>query len=275
MALESAVRQRLISENPASPELVERPKGAQPVFEAWDPHEVTVFLEQVRGDRFEAAWRLTACGLRRSEVLGLTWGAVDFELGLIAVRQGRTTRKDGKDGLERTVVDVPKSRNSDRQIPIPTEVLESLRGFLQVQEVEAGLLGVEIRPSSFVVVDESLRPISPEHYSKMFHRHRQSAGLRRIRLHDMRRTAATLLHTEFGVPADSAASYLGHDPVTYHRTYVVGSKAHVQVSDALGRLQTAMAEGGLDGGKRVSVEPCAREAFEPRQSAAEEGTSGR
>jgi len=72
----------------------------------------------------------------------------------------------------------------------------------------------------------------------MFREHRDAAGLPAIRLHDARRTAATLLHTAYDVPADAAASYLGHDPVTYHRTYVVGETGRDKVRDALRQMQT-------------------------------------
>ena len=69
------------------------------------------------------------------------------------------------------------------------------------------------------------------------------AGLPVIRLHDARRTAATLLATEYGVSGDAAASYLGHDPLTYHRTYVMGDRGHDAVRAALSQMQ-AGTEGG-------------------------------
>ena len=71
----------------------------------------------------------------------------------------------------------------------------------------------------WVVVDQVGRPIRPEWYGREFRNLSASAGLPRIRLHDARHTAASLLaqgRVEVGV----AAALLGHDPVVYLQTYV-------------------------------------------------------
>lgn len=69
------------------------------------------------------------------------------------------------------------------------------------------------------IVDEAGNPVDPETYSKTFLRHARDAGRPRIRLHDARRTAASLL-AEGGVEIGVAAALLGHDPVIYLTTYV-------------------------------------------------------
>lgn len=66
-------------------------------------------------------------------------------------------------------------------------------------------------------------------------------GLPVIRLHDARHTAATLLHTLYGLAPAVAASYLGHDTAVYLATYVHGEAAHDQVKDALARMQAGTA----------------------------------
>ena len=55
----------------------------------WTVAELARFLRVADADPWAAGWRLTACGLRRSEVLGLDWSAVDWESGSVEVRQGR------------------------------------------------------------------------------------------------------------------------------------------------------------------------------------------
>ncbi|MGB4734725.1 MAG: site-specific integrase [Candidatus Nanopelagicales bacterium] len=242
MALDSAVKQRLLPFNPADSDHVERMEQKRPRFGSWTPEQVTTFMAQVAEDRYTAAWRLTFCGLRRSEALGLTWDAVDLDAGTVTIRQSRTARRGKQDDLPRTIVGDPKTDNGERIIPIPPEAVDALRAYRKVQQRERLALGRPLRETDFVVVDEGGRPVSPEWYSAMFREHRDAAGLPAIRLHDARRTAATLLHTEYDVPADAAASYLGHDPVTYHRTYVVGETGHDKVRDALRRMQT-----GTDG----------------------------
>ena len=123
-------------------------------------------------------------------------------------------------------------------------VLASLRVFRRRQQEERLRLGQVLSEGDYVVCDELGQPIHPDTYSAWFRRLAGQAGLPVIRLHDARRTAATLLSTLYGVSGDSAASYLGHDPVTFHRTYVLGEKGHEVVKDALSRMQT-----GTDSGK--------------------------
>lgn len=245
-ALETAKDAGLLRINVASRKLVERPKGPDFRGQAWTESQVAAFLDHVKGDRHEAAWRVSLCGLRRSEVLGLTWGAINFEAGTLSVWQSRTARKGTGVGSRSTVVDVPKRPRSVRTIPLPAGVLASLRVFRRRQQEERLRLGQVLGQSDYVVCDELGRPIHPDTYSAWFRRLAEQAGLPVIRLHDARRTAATLLSTLYGVSGDSAASYLGHDQVTFHRTYVLGEKGHEVVKDALSRMQT-----GTNSGKRL------------------------
>jgi integrase len=243
MALEAAKDANLVRVNVAASRLVERPKGSDFKGDAWSEAQVAAFLDHVRGDRYEAAWRVSLCGLRRSEVLGLTWGAIDLDAGTLSVRQSRTPRKGTGIGTKGTVVDKPKRQRSTRTIPLPSGVVASLRSLRRRHEEERQRLGQTLAPDHFVVVDEVGQPIHPDTYSGWFQRVTAKAGLPVIRLHDARRTAATLLATQYGVSGDAAASYLGHDPLTYHRTYVMGDRGHDAVRAALSQMQ-AGTEGG-------------------------------
>ena len=237
-ALEAAKDANLVRQNVASARLVERPKGSDFQGQAWTEEQVAVFLDHVKGSRYEAAWRVSLCGLRRSEVLGLTWGAIDLEAGTLSVRQSRTARKGQVVGNRSTVVDVPKRPRSVRTIPLPIGVVASLRALHRRQQEERLRLGERLANHDYVVADELGQPIHPDTYSAWFQRVAAQAGLPVIRLHDARRTAATLLATLYGVSGDAAASYLGHDPLTYHRTYVLGDRGHEAVREALSRMQT-------------------------------------
>ena len=82
---------------------------------SWTLAEVRPFRESVRDHRLYACWLLTCYGLRRSEVLGLRWSAVDLDAGMLSVRRGRVAV-----GTE-TVEGAPKSRRSRRDLPLPAE----------------------------------------------------------------------------------------------------------------------------------------------------------
>src|ERR1700737_997619 len=80
--------------------------------------EVERFRDSVRHDRLYACWLLSCYGLRRSEVLGLRWSALDGDTLLI--RRGRVTvGKESDEGM-------PKSRRSRRDLPLPAELSSAL-----------------------------------------------------------------------------------------------------------------------------------------------------
>lgn len=241
-ALESAKDGQILQVNVASVRRVERPRGSSFQGKAWTEDETRTFVEYVSGHRLEAAWRISLCGLRRSEVLGLRWSDIDLAAGLLTVRRSRTPRKGEIIGGETTVVDDPKRPKSFRTIPLPLGVLASVKAFKVLQQQERLRVGRTLGPDNYVVVDQLGTPIHPDTYSRWFKRVVAATGLPNISLHDARRTAATLLSTHYGVPADAAAAYLGHDPVTYHRVYVQGEHGYQAVANALDRLST-----GTDG----------------------------
>ena len=88
-----------------------------------------------------------------------------------------------------------------------------------MQEAERRVIGTRYLSDDWVVVDEAGRPLRPESYAKEFRRLAVAADLPRIRLHDARHTAASLLAKE-GVEIGVAAALLGHAPVVYLQTYV-------------------------------------------------------
>ena len=94
--------------------LVERPKDhdddrqadADDTHKSWTLAEVQTFRDAARDHRLFACWLLSCYGMRRSEVLGLRWNAVDLDTGMLSVRRGRVAV-----GGE-TVEGAPKSKRS-------------------------------------------------------------------------------------------------------------------------------------------------------------------
>jgi len=169
---------------------------------------------------------------------GVYIATVDAVRRGVSVKRSRTPRKEKNIGGEATIVDDPKRPKSYRTIPLALGVLASLKAFKVLQQQERLRVGRTLGPDDYVVVDQLGTPIQPDTYSRWFKRIVQETGLPKLSLHDARRKAATLLSTLYGVPADAAASYLGHDPVTYHRVYVQGDHGHQAVANALERLST-------------------------------------
>lgn len=206
--------------------LVERPKdadpddaeraegedfpGAEPTAKSWSLAEVSRFREAVRDHRLYACWLLSCYGLRRSEVLGLRWSAVDLDTGTLSVRRSRVAV--GGEAVE----GAPKSRRSRRDLPLPADVTEALRALKIRQKRET----LELKPREpkrgwsddrLVAVREDGTPLRPEFYTDEFQRLRTRAGLPRIRLHGLRNTSVSLMLDQ-GHPPHIVAAWHGHDP---------------------------------------------------------------
>lgn len=218
------VRQRWITANPAAD--VKPPRAEhRPTTEArplrWSPIELAKVRAEAdahgTGEAFavepwlRVAVRLTLCGLRRSEVLGMDWSSVDMSTGVVRVEQGRV--KTGR-GTATTVGGV-KAANSLRTVDAET-IHPGTRAALRDLWLAQG------KPTDgLVIVDAIGRPVDPSAYSRRFVALCESAGVAPLaRMHNVRHSLATALDAA-GVPEHQAAALLGHDVQTYRRFYLV------------------------------------------------------
>lgn len=204
--VQSFVNQGVLPRNVIA--LVERPANEidghdDTTAKSWTVAEVEAFRDSVRDERLFACWLLSCYGLRRSEVLGLRWSHLDGDT--LRVRRGRVAvGTETEDGL-------PKSRRSRRDLPLPPELAEALRVLKTRQKAEALVLGVAWSDDRLIAMHEDGTPVRPEWYSDEFHRLREHAGLRRIRLHGLRNTSVTLMLDQRH-PVHIVAGWHGHDP---------------------------------------------------------------
>jgi integrase len=175
----------------------------------WSVEELRAFLDAVQSDRLYAAWIVAATtGMRRAEVLGLRWRDLDFAAGRIGIRQ--------------TLVSVayelrfesPKTSRSRRSVSLDSSTVEALRKHRLHQAEERLAWGESYLQSGLVFCREDGSPVHPERFTQMFDRHVRRQGLRRIRLHDLRHTHATLA-LQAGVPAKVVSDRLGHSSVAF------------------------------------------------------------
>ena len=89
-ALKQAVKLDLIPGNPV--DKVERPKPERYMAAYYTAEEMEQLFEAARGHRLELIIQFAAFyGLRRGEVLGLRWDAIDFAAGTFTIRHTVTT----------------------------------------------------------------------------------------------------------------------------------------------------------------------------------------
>ena len=108
-ALKQAVKLDLIPGNPV--DKVERPKPERYMAAYYTAEEMEQLFEAARGHRLELIIQFAAFyGLRRGEVLGLRWDAIDFAAGTFTICHTVTTASvEGKHLLSRLVIDSKRS----------------------------------------------------------------------------------------------------------------------------------------------------------------------
>jgi integrase len=239
-AMRDAERQGIVARNVVR--LVAKPRQTRHEMKVWTAAQLTTFLDQAAEDRYAALWRVAAFALRRGEVCGLRWIDVDWDEGAIRVASTRIPI-DSKT----IAVGEPKTAAGRRTVPLDDATIAALRSFRAVQAAERLAAGELYTDTGLIAVDETGQPISPDAYGDRFARIAKAAGLPAIRLHDLRHTAATLMHESGEVPLRTLAAMLGHADASFTlRTYAHSSdESKAAASKTLANLFETRSAGSL------------------------------
>lgn len=203
-----AVRDELVSRNVVA--LVRPPRVERLEVQPWSPQEAAQFLASIRGHRMYALFAVgLALGLRRGELLALTWADVDMPAARLTVRRSVQRMRDGS-GL---VFGPPKSQRSRRIIPLPTVCLDALRSHKAAQSAERLAAGSWWHDEDLVFPSTIGTVFEPRNLNRLFAALVDEAGVRRIRVHDMRHTCASLLLAQ-GIPPRVVMEILGHSQIS-------------------------------------------------------------
>ena len=230
-ALNQAVAWGQLARNPA---LFAKPPKAErfdaPVITAADARAI---LEAVRGDRQEALVTVAlSLGLRLGEATGLRWIDVDLEKGTLKV-QVQVQRIGGTLAL----VDL-KTDESRRTLPMPVVLVQALQAHRVRQLEERLLAGSRWKESGLVFPTGIGTLIDGPRVTQRFQKHLARAGLPRIRFHDLRHGAASLLLAQ-GVDLKTVSDVLDHSQIGI----TANLYAHVAPKlkqDAAERMQAAL-----------------------------------
>ena len=208
-ALKHAVKLDLIAVNPA--DKVERPKKDRFVGSFYDAEEMKTLFEVSKGSKLEIPILLGAFyGLRRSEVIGLKWEAIDFQNNTITIKHTVTSCEiDGK--LTIVASDTTKTKSSMRTLPIVPFVKERLLALRDEQQENRRLCGRSYIKDfiGYVCVNEIGDLIKPHYVTEAFPKLLDANEMRHIRFHDLRHSCASLLLAN-GVPMKQIQEWLGH-----------------------------------------------------------------
>jgi len=188
-ALKSAMRMELVWRNVAQG--VSPPRRTRRELNLPDVPSIRRLLEAAREDRhpLHPALHLAAyCGMRRGEILGLTWADVDLKGGSIAISRSVVRSQDLGIILQPT-----KTDRSRRRIDIDEETVEVLQGH-DVAQIENRLrTGGEYVDQGLVFADGKGAPMNPMLLTRAFQKMAKAHGLGQLRLHDLRHFHASVM----------------------------------------------------------------------------------
>ena len=199
-ALSRAMREELVARNVAR--LVELPAWEPAEVVPWSEAEALSFLAASADDPLHPAFVLLLLyGLRRGEVLGLRWSDVDGDT--IRVRQ-QVQRVRGE-----LHVGPVKTRAGNRDLPLLGLAAHALADRREAQQRDRGRLGAAWADTGLIFTTKTGRPVEPRNLVRSFARICDDNGIRRIRVHALRHTTASLLK-KLAVPPRDAQVILGH-----------------------------------------------------------------
>lgn len=210
-AFRDAMRWDRIVRNPCTSADPPKPgKSHRSTMRTWSADELAGFLSATAGDRLSAAWWLLAMtGMRRGEVLGLTWKAIDLDGGTLSVRRTLVTTQARRAGDPGMAWSEPKTDKGWRTVALDAETVAELRAHRTRQLEERLAAGPEYDDQDLVITTVFGKPVHPKTLSWYFGRAVKRTGLPKIRLHDLRHSYATLA-LKVGIHPRVVQERLGH-----------------------------------------------------------------
>ncbi len=156
----------------------------------WSVDDARRFLESARQatEALYAAFVLIlVLGLRKGEVLGLTWELVNLDTGELYI--GEQVQRVGHRLIRRQV----KTEPSEAPLPLPDLCVAALKLRRQQQDADRARAGEAWRDTGLVFTTRYGTPIEPRNFSRSFDRCIASAGVPRITVHGTRKTCGSLL----------------------------------------------------------------------------------
>jgi len=206
--LRHAVAKGRLTANPCASDDRDRTKGTL------EPEQVNALLRTAASTEWAAPIALMALlGMRRGEVLGLGWDAVDLDGGRLYVRRSMATLAAG-----RVVLGTPKTAGSRRTLSLPPALVAALRQHRARRaqwKLEAGEHWTESmcddrgEDVALCFVDEAGRPLPSHRLNDALERIAVVAGIGKVNPHKLRHTAASIMIAD-GMDIASVAGTLGH-----------------------------------------------------------------
>ena len=226
-ALERAVRFNLILRNPAHNATV--PRQPHTEMQVLDESQVLRFLLAARGNRYEAFFHLAiVTGMRQAELFGLKWPDLHWESGVLEVHR----QVQWVPGQSWSLIE-PKTKAGRRTIKLWENMLQALRKHQERQQVEKELAGERWQDHDFIFPSTVGTPSNPSNMRIHFNKILADAGVPKVRFHDLRHTAASLM-LNHRLPVIVVAKVLGHSKPSV--TYDIYAHLYNEMQDEAARV---------------------------------------
>jgi integrase len=234
-ALQQAVEMGVIAENPC--DRVKPDRQRPPQREMPSLQQIGRLLAAASGSRWGPLVMLAlATGMRLGELLGLRWSDVDTGAGVIRVQRQVVY-------LRGQLMEGPAKAGSARAVPLGRWARQALERQRELWRQE---MGRDPSPEERVFISGRGTEATPRIVQDAFRRIARNAGLERLRLHDLRHLAASLMVGQ-GASVRAVAEMLGHrrPSITldvYSHVLTGGGRQLVGLLDEA--IEEAVSEGG-------------------------------
>ena len=180
---------------------VDRPRNLEGKKEMlfWTPDEFKQFIECVEDPVYATLfWMLYITGCRKGEALAIQWKDVDLNAATVSISKTVTNKVKGA----AYAITTPKNASSNRTVTLPPFFTEMLKEFKDNTP--------DATPESFVF--HGSRPLPLKNVERRFGEGIQKSGVKRIRIHDLRHSCASLLISS-GATIVSISNRLGHSNI--------------------------------------------------------------
>ena len=169
-----------------------------------------LFIEAIKGHKLEMLFLIAlGTGLRLGELLGLKWSDIDFNTGILTVNRTLSRVKNQTTGKYEIIEQTPKTKNSNRTIPIPNDILNKLKEHKKNQSKQRLFVGEGYINNNYVFTDDIGNPIDDKRPGRNLKSTLVKLSIEPIKFHALRHTYATRLF-EANVPPKTVQVLMGH-----------------------------------------------------------------